>query len=359
MMTEVIEHLSEPYKELDDIWEYLKPGGTLLIETSFVDWMTVEDEYFDPELGHSTIFSHKGLDELMLSKGFEIGQHINRNVRVFTKPLVNKDTNKITLITMGQGNVKALKRTLDNTKQYVDEVIFGDMLVFEEDREVLKSYRDSGEYNLKIVRLPFNYIYKNGFSETLNRIASEASNDMVLYLNVAEIIEEGTGTILTRLTEKYNCYFFTHRVDPHKWVRLYNRKQLQWSGPIHEEVVGDRRLFPESVFVMADTEKDMEDEFKARVFNDVKEINYFAQYIRMVEDPKSIRATNIGWVKYAHQEYAGMKERLRKKGKRLESFETGDFKIFLEDIYHNVEFQNEEHTSTDIINYQGKRKAIL
>jgi hypothetical protein len=110
---------------------------------------------------------------------------------------------------------------------------------------------------------------------------------------------------------------------------------------------------------MADTEKDMQDEFKARVFNDCKEINYFSQYIRMVDDPKSIQATNMGWVKYAHQEYASMKERLLKKGKRYEAFVTGDFKLFLEDIYHNVEFQNEEHTSTDIINYQGKRKAIL
>lgn len=84
---EVLEHTSEPYSEIDEIFNALKPGCILMVEMSFIDWMNEDDPYINPELGHSTIFSHKGLDNLMISKGFEIGNHINKNVRIYNKPI--------------------------------------------------------------------------------------------------------------------------------------------------------------------------------------------------------------------------------------------------------------------------------
>lgn len=90
-MVEVIEHLSKPYYELDMINEMMEPGGTLYIETSFVD-VAEEDSidlkdffYVNPEAGHATIFSHVGLDQLMVKKGFHAGKHINRTSRVYVK----------------------------------------------------------------------------------------------------------------------------------------------------------------------------------------------------------------------------------------------------------------------------------
>lgn len=91
-MVEVIEHLSFPFPELDQINLLMKSGGILYIETSFVDVAKEEkiplEEFFyiEPSVGHSTIFSHYGLDILMVKKGFLPLPHINRNVRLYTKP---------------------------------------------------------------------------------------------------------------------------------------------------------------------------------------------------------------------------------------------------------------------------------
>jgi hypothetical protein len=84
-MTEVIEHLSEPYAELAEVYSCLKFGGVVMIETSFSDWLTKHDTYITPTVGHSTIFSHAGLDYLMTSYRFKVGDHINRNVRIYVK----------------------------------------------------------------------------------------------------------------------------------------------------------------------------------------------------------------------------------------------------------------------------------
>lgn len=90
-MVEVIEHLSHPFAEIDEIFNVLKPGGVLYIETSFVDIadelkISLEDyDYVNPLIGHSTILSHKGLDILMRDKGFIPIHHLNRNVRQYKK----------------------------------------------------------------------------------------------------------------------------------------------------------------------------------------------------------------------------------------------------------------------------------
>lgn len=91
-MVEVIEHLSYPYVELNVIFRSLKRGGGLYVETSFTDVAT-EDKipleeffYIDPSVGHATVFSHHGLDVLMLTKGFTIMQHANRHCRNYMKP---------------------------------------------------------------------------------------------------------------------------------------------------------------------------------------------------------------------------------------------------------------------------------
>jgi len=85
-MIEVIEHLYTPFVEIDEIFEALNPGGQVYIETSFSDWLTLDDSYIEPLVGHHCIFSHQGLTELMLSKGFLEGNHINGNARIYIKP---------------------------------------------------------------------------------------------------------------------------------------------------------------------------------------------------------------------------------------------------------------------------------
>lgn len=90
-MIEVIEHTFYPFNELDEIYNLLEDGGVLYIETSFVDIaknLDIELKdffYIEPSVGHCTIFSHKGLDLLMESKGFKVIRPINDNVRLYKK----------------------------------------------------------------------------------------------------------------------------------------------------------------------------------------------------------------------------------------------------------------------------------
>lgn len=88
---EVIEHTSFPFAELDVIHRSLAPNGVVMIETSFtniahMEGIEYEDFfYIDPSVGHSTIFSHHGLDVLMCLKGFRPISHWNRHVRAYQK----------------------------------------------------------------------------------------------------------------------------------------------------------------------------------------------------------------------------------------------------------------------------------
>ena len=84
-MIEVIEHTCDPYQEIDEISLLLKRGGLLFVETSFSNWVTIDHPYLNPKIGHSTIFSHAGLDLLMKRKGFRAGKHPNANIRFFFK----------------------------------------------------------------------------------------------------------------------------------------------------------------------------------------------------------------------------------------------------------------------------------
>lgn len=90
-MIEVVEHTSAPFAELDVIHRSLIDNGICMIETSFTDishqeGIEYEDFfYIDPNVGHSTIFSHHGLDVLMCLKGFRPISHWNRHVRAYQK----------------------------------------------------------------------------------------------------------------------------------------------------------------------------------------------------------------------------------------------------------------------------------
>lgn len=89
--TEVFEHFSSPFREIDVIYRSLVNGGGVIIETSFTniaeqEKIPIEDFfYISPEAGHSTLFSHHSLDLLMALKSFRPLQHYNRHCRAYVK----------------------------------------------------------------------------------------------------------------------------------------------------------------------------------------------------------------------------------------------------------------------------------
>lgn len=240
--------------------------------------------------------------------------------------------NKITLVTVGQGNPIALKRTIKSMSAICDEVIFGDVLIFESDRKIINGY------GIKVIPLPFNYIFVNGFASVLNHLATFAKNDLCLYMNVSEVIECNLNTSI--INDTWNSYKFDHATESHKWTRLWKRSQLQWSGRIHEEVIGNKYTCPDMLFRMADTNKDDTDPFYSSVMNDVKEMVYFNQYISLVDRPGEIGATNQGWVAYAKENYQHLKDRLIAKGERYNAFLEGDLDKYLENCTTFEGFEN-------------------
>ncbi len=259
---------------------------------------------------------------------------------------------------MGAGNVLALKKTLNSFKGIVDEVVYGDMLLFQKDREILHTYKQ--EYNINIQQLPFNYIFQMGFSSCLNFLISNAKNDMVIYLNTSEVIDENYGiNDIINNNPECNAFYFSHRKESHRWFRCFDRREIKWDGRLHEEPIGDIRPYHKPIFMMKDEEKDMHDEFKAAVLNSVKECVYWNQLITIVDKPKEQGITNDHWVNFAKQEYKSMKDRLAAKGNHYEALKVGDFDMFVNDIISSNYFKNERFVSNDMINYQGNRKIVL
>lgn len=248
----------------------------------------------------------------------------------------------ITLVSLTQGNPIALKRTVDNVlssfEGLVNDVVVGDLCVFQEDsKEINTIYANTGT-PYRTIPLPFNFIFEHGFGHTLNNIASFAKNDLILYMNVSEVVEANMKIDL--LKGNYNCFNFNHATDPHQWTRLYHKGRLQWSGRIHEEVIGDRNLCPSVLFQMADTEKDSTDEFKSNVYNDIKELVYFNQYLKLVDNPSDRGATNEGWVKWAKDNYEHLKTRLEAKGERYNAMKECDLSKYLSNCQEFGEFKN-------------------
>jgi|SRR6185369_1791818 len=265
---------------------------------------------------------------------------------------------KISFVTLTQGNPIALRRTMDSLRGICDNYVVGDLCVFREDSEAISELKN--DYPLHHARTNFNSLYQHGFSHNLNCLASLAKNDIVVYLNVGEVIESNEKDILATISDEYNCYYIDHATEKHRWFRVWNRTEMKWSGLIHEEIVGDYRPYHKPLFRFADTEKDMVDPFKAAVYNDIKEIVYWRNLMRIVDEPEVLGATAEGWVHFAKDNYSTMQERLLKKGVRPKAFEPwlGDLNMYLNDVYSNPEFEKERFESNHIIEFQGDPKYL-
>lgn len=266
----------------------------------------------------------------------------------------------ISYIAPTHGNPVALKRTLDSLVGICDEFIIGDVIIFPLDRELIRSYKS--EFNIKIIKFEFNYIFKNGFSSILNALIEHATNNIVLYLNTGEIIEKGKDKILDKISDDYNCYYIDHSSEKHRWWRCFDKREVKWSGIIHEESIagnGEIRPYPKPFFTFADTEKDMYDEFKAAVLNDSKELVYFNLYNKIIDDPKNLQGTDPGWVHFAESNYESMAYRLRSKGKRFEAFKSGNYELYMSEVYSDPEFAKQRFQSSDAIEFQGDKKYLL
>lgn len=86
-MVEVIEHMAG--QKLEDafkqIFECAKQDAFLYIETCFSDVCGFDSFYVEPEVGHSTIWSYRGIDLFLTKRGWDRHDMINSTVMVYKR----------------------------------------------------------------------------------------------------------------------------------------------------------------------------------------------------------------------------------------------------------------------------------
>lgn len=256
----------------------------------------------------------------------------------------------ISLITMGAGNINALYHTIKSVQGICDEVVYGDLLLWDIDRDVVNGY--AKEFNLKVVPFNFNYLYHNGFSSLLNELAEQATNEYVMYLNTSEVVEIDYGILnIIKDNPECNSFYFTHPDENHRWFRTYKKSELQWSGILHEQLKGEYIPYHKSIFQMKDLPKDMMDIEKAKILDSLKEIVYFRQYMNIIDKPELLGETDAGWVSFSKSNYDSFKERLDQRKAQVEAVASGDLYSFLRAARYDINFQT--FKSTIAIEYQN------
>jgi len=262
---------------------------------------------------------------------------------------------------MAQGNPKVLKSTFESLWGVVDEIIFGDLTLFKSDANLIRTY--TNEFNLKIVDYPFFYIYKNGFSSILNSLISHASNNMCIYMNCSEVIQDGKDNILDIIHKNIECntFYFDHENDPHRWFRMGDRSELSWDGLIHESMgpAESMRPYYRPLFRMKDLPKDNDNPFKSRCYDFCKEIVYFNNYRKLIDNPELIGNTDPGWLRFGADNYQSFISRMESKGDFYRAFVEEDISLLYSYIYENKEFNREQLSSSILIEYQNDKKFLL
>ncbi len=238
---------------------------------------------------------------------------------------------KFSLKSPTQGNPEALKRTIDSLEGIIDEVIVGDVIIFPEDRQTILSYYKV-DCPVNIIKFPFEFIFKNGFSAILNYCASKAKNNLIIYLNVGETLISDKNELLNRVSASYNSYYITHPVETHHWYRVYDRREVQWNGIIHEEIHGNLRPCSVPLFMFDDSPKDKENEWYGLVMNSVKELVYWNQYVKLIDQPHLAEGTHSGWLDFSRDGFHSFIDRLHQKGDMYDAFLLGDYNLFMKSI---------------------------
>lgn len=256
----------------------------------------------------------------------------------------------VSLITMGSGNVKVLRKTIESVSGICDEIIYGDLLLWEEDREIVRGY--TKEFNLKIIPFNFNHLYHYGFSELLNTLSLYATNEYVMYLNTSEVVDKDYGILdAIKNNPECNAFYFTHPEENHRWFRTYKKSELEWSGILHEQLKGEYKPYHKPIFQMRDLPKDMYNINKAKILDSLKEIVYFKQYMNIADYPELLGETDQGWVKFAKGNYNSFKERLDQRKDQIKGVYCGSVIEFL--TAANRDIENNTFKSSIAIEYQN------
>lgn len=194
------------------------------------------------------------------------------------------------------GHPENLARTIDSCRHLCDDVVVVSTALHVVDLNNQKRLADT------VIELPWNSVFRHGFSHVHNAGTAACKNDWILLLGTAETFKNSWADIPTILLNSSSNRMFRcdHENDTNLWKRIWNRQGgVQWSGLIHEELTGGET--GEVLFRFQDTPKTPCDSpLQQEVLRWLKVCSYNVQYHRLLNDNTLLGATDPGWLKFVN-----------------------------------------------------------
>lgn len=147
---------------------------------------------------------------------------------------------KLSVVIITHNEEKNIKRCVDSVQEIADEIIVVDSFSDDNTKEICN------ELNVKFTEQKWL-----GYSESKNFANNLAVNDLILSIDADEVVSDklkssilklkneditNKAFVLSRLTNYCGSWIKHCGWYPDKALRIWNRKQGQWEGEIHEKV---------------------------------------------------------------------------------------------------------------------------
>lgn len=241
----------------------------------------------------------------------------------------------ISLIVPAYSYGPPLERTWETFSKLCDELVIISTAFWPEDQEKMRALTP------KVVQLDWNYTFKNGFGEMMNRGTVSAKNDWLMLFGVGETFEREHLPVHHTLLHgsRETIFRVDHENDPNQWTRIWNRKSRagnKWSGLIHEEIAPGPR--GPVLLRMKDTPKEpRENRYEDHTLKYVKGCLYHKNYVRLRENHHERGATDPGWLSFVAVGREAHDEWMRAHNDLISAMEIGCLSDFLDAVKRRVD----------------------
>lgn len=283
LMQEVLEHVMEPWKLVDEQELNIEDGGLVYITVPFGPW-EYDTVHTSNERAHIWHFDRHDLfdmfgdkkdlnigcsplgmcNEVPVPRGWWVVTYRKDGtptgkVNIGRKLMLQRPRQTVSLNVMaGPGSGNQSRWMLESTKHIVDQYVVADTGMKTEDLRVWE------EYNALIVPAPDPKLH--GFETPRNIGLEHCEMDFVMWLDTDERLTDPTNIIKYLRQNVFDGYGIRQHhfavdavVPPDMPVRLFRNKgrndgkQIQWFGMIHEHPETGLNEGPGFVVVLADT----------------------------------------------------------------------------------------------------------
>jgi hypothetical protein len=134
---------------------------------------------------------------------------------------------KFSIVSFYWGNKKNLDSYVAHASEYTDDIVIVNI-------DLLNSFESFG--NVKVVNVPFDYLFHNGHDDILNLANKHTKYDWVYYLAVGKRIVN----INYELMNKYpnTKWFYDKELNNpiDKWIKFYDKNYTHWHKKVHESI---------------------------------------------------------------------------------------------------------------------------